>query len=604
VKQLVRDFFPSFFTARLSISFRYIHILFIVAMIPSTFLEKASTQNPGILMQWVFIKALGLIATFVIWWIGKNLFTRISIQTTFFWTGALGAIGAALGACLVSKTALIFELSDPTTIQKRAAGAFVIGGLWLPFYAFAIENFERYRDLEYELLADLDKQEQIRFKQSTFFYLLRSKAQESIQERLRVTALESQLLLQRYIDEGKDEAHLPDVVREFASGAFRNFSHDLLERSQSLQGSQAFLKSRTTRGRIRSYVSLATLGGKSVVLDPTIFAFVTGFFTLGILIRHQSFLGTFLVALINFSASFAILKLAGLLFGRTVRLKVLVNQLSVFALMFLPSFFAHLLTRINALDLFRNGFTRYFWLYATLVGATAIGLNIVQSALISSREMRNSLKRAVHSQATEEAVISREIINISQNWAKHIHGKLQSNLIVQAKLLQNAQEQSDAQGIESAINEILGILRNPGLEVESDPTTLSAELTKRKELWSPLAQVSINQQVLDHNIRTSEKKAISDCVEELIANAIRHGRASKVEIYVAKEGERTIMVSATDDGEGFSENQPGLGFHLFDYLSGGAWYTEKSDSTGLTTVKIAIDSSILVDEESPGSPRQ
>ncbi len=604
MKQFIKESVSTLSSRRLEIGLQYFPILFIVALFPSIFLEKSSTATLGILMQWLFIKSFSLLFTFFLWRLAKELFRKIEIETTFVWLSAIGAIGAGISGALVHRLALLFGLNDFISIQKRILGAIIVGGLWLPIYSLVIQNFGSYRQIEEELLADLDRQEQIRFKQSSFFYLVRAKAQESIQERLRVTALESQLMLQKYMADGKEDERLPEIVRDLASGTFRNLSHELIEKSQSLQNKEGSSSSRTQRGKVGSFISLAALSGRNEVLNPLVFAFLTSFFTLGILLRHESIIASFAIAIFDFVSAYIVLRLCQWVFARYESLRTSVVQVGIIFIMFATPPISSLLMNLLGIQSFDNGYKRYPWLFATLVLVTAIALNIGQATLISNRQIRDALKSKIQKQAAEEQVLSKEIIDISQIWAKHIHGQLQSNLIVQAKILQNAQESQDADAIQASILQIMGILRNPEIGLETATSPLSEELAKRRNLWSALVKVSLNQKIADSELRPSEVKAIGECVEELIANSVRHGRASELTIDVSRGSDLKIIVSSTDNGLGIESASPGLGFHLFDYLSGGAWYTEKSDKTGMTTVRIAIDSSILVDEESPGSPRQ
>lgn len=596
---------PSIFSRELSINFSYIHILFIIAIIPSIFLENSSLKSFQTLTAWLIVKALALTVTFSIWWIGNFLFLKLGIKITFLVAGLIGALGAGISSALVTNMAEVLNLTDQIPIQKRIIGALIIGGLWLPIYSIAISNFLDFRQIESELLKDIDSQEQIRFKQSTFFYLIRTKAQESIQERLRVTSLESQLMLQQFVDNGKNLNQLPEVVRELASGSFRAISHELIEESKALRTSRSFLKNKSLRGRLSSLRSLALFGLRNDFLKPALFTYLTSLFTTGILLRHESTTGIVLVTANNFILSFLTLKAAPLIATKTKRInRTLLNLFTIFFLIIVPLCGVKILAQSGFIDIFEKGYNFYYWLYSVLVLVTVLTLNIIQSSLVSNQELKNELKETLRLQSIKEAIISNEITRISEKWAQHIHGRLQSDLVVQAHRLQLAQESNNSDEIESSIANILSILRNPEFGIDILTLQFHEELAKRKELWLSLVEVEFESSLSDDEVRPAETVAIGECVEEMISNAARHGKANKIEIEISRRDFRTILISALDDGIGMVSPKPGLGFHLFDHISRGNWATSKDESTGKNKVMVFIDTTALLDAYSEGQISQ
>jgi len=99
-----------------------------------------------------------------------------------------------------------------------------------------------------------------------------------------------------------------------------------------------------------------------------------------------------------------------------------------------------------------------------------------------------------------------------------------------------------------------------------------------------------------------ETIAVGECVEELISNAVRHGKGNKIEIQISREESNAIFVSAIDDGVGIISPKSGLGFHLFDHLSRGNWDIGKDESTGNNLVRVFIDTSVLFDVEENEQP--
>lgn len=591
------------FSKEINISFSYLYILFIVAVIPSFFLEKSSLQSLRIALLWLAIKCFALITTFSIWWFGNYLLLQSQRKLTFAKVSILGAIGAGIASGLVTISAKYFSIPDEIPIQKRILGAFIIGGIWLPIYSYAISSFDAFRKIEEDLLHNLDRQEEIRFKQSTFFYLMRTRAQEAIQERLRITALESQQMLQEFVENGEKSNQLPEVVRELATGSFRQISHDLIEESKTLRTSRSFLKNKTLLRRLSSWRNLLLLSYRTSFLNPIVFPAMTGIFIVGMLLRHESVFGIFLVAVNICLLSFGILKVVATFIRKNEEKNHgLLNSLVIILLMVVPLLGVKILATINLIHIFDDGYRNFYGLYIIMVAVTALTLNLIQSTFLSSIELRNNLKDTLRLQSLEERVISNEITRVSEKWAKHIHGRLQSDLVIQAHRLQKAQEISDSSGIESSIEQILSILRNPEDGFDVPKPSFQGELQKREDLWSALIEVVIESSLVDGEVRLVETLAVGECVEELISNAVRHGKANSMEIKIKREEPQTILVSAVDDGVGMAAPKPGLGFHLFDHLSKGNWDTARDETTGKNSVRVFIDSSILLDVDENEQP--
>lgn len=594
---------PQLISKEINISFSYLYILFVVAVIPSLFLEKSSLQSLRIALLWLAIKCFALIATFSIWWIGNYLLLRFKRKITFAKVSLLGAIGAGTASGLVTILAEYFSIPDEIPIQKRILGAFIIGGIWLPIYSYAISSFEAFRQIEEDLLLNLDQQEEIRFKQSTFFYLMRARAREAIQERLRITALESQQMLQEFVENGENSNQLPEVVRELATGSFRKISHDLIEESQALRTSRSFIKDKSIRSRFSSWRNLLLLSYRTSLLNPIVFVSMTGIFTVGMLLRHETVFGISLVAANICLLSFGILRIYAIFLSkRPDKNHGLSNLLVIILLVLVPLYGVNVLSEIGLINIFKNGYDNFYALYAIMVAVTALALNVVQSTFLSSIELRNNLKNTLQSQAIEESVISDEITRVSEKWAKHIHGRLQSDLVIQAHRLQKAQEKQDATEIESSIENILSILRNPEHGLDLPKPSFQGELQKREDLWSALIDVQIKSSLIDDEVRLVETIAVGECVEELISNAVRHGHANRIDIEISRGELQSILVSVVDDGIGITSPKPGLGFHLFDHLSRGNWVTGRDEATGKNSVKVFIDSRILLDVDEDEQP--
>jgi signal transduction histidine kinase len=77
--------------------------------------------------------------------------------------------------------------------------------------------------------------------------------------------------------------------------------------------------------------------------------------------------------------------------------------------------------------------------------------------------------------------------------------------------------------------------------------------------WKGLAEISVVG-ALDE---LAADPACVQVVEELVANAVRHGGARRVEVIVERDGP-DCMITVADDGQALGEGRPGLGTSLLE----------------------------------------
>ena len=75
----------------------------------------------------------------------------------------------------------------------------------------------------------------------------------------------------------------------------------------------------------------------------------------------------------------------------------------------------------------------------------------------------------------------------------------------------------------------------------------------------------------DVDATDSPSESIGRIVEEGISNAIRHGKATRIDIVVSTRPDGTCDVAITDNGTGPLGGKPGVGSALLHQSSAGAW---------------------------------
>jgi two-component sensor histidine kinase len=120
------------------------------------------------------------------------------------------------------------------------------------------------------------------------------------------------------------------------------------------------------------------------------------------------------------------------------------------------------------------------------------------------------------------------------------------------------------------------------VEFRMDTNLLAKEIIAS---WEGICEVSFDIST-DVILRLDENEAGRTCLmelaKELVGNAYRHGKASKVWISVYLKSESDIALIASNNGRPFSENfDPGLGFAMFDELTS-EWEIDPTSPAKLT----------------------
>ena len=64
-------------------------------------------------------------------------------------------------------------------------------------------------------------------------------------------------------------------------------------------------------------------------------------------------------------------------------------------------------------------------------------------------------------------------------------------------------------------------------------------------------------------------KIAMDCVGEMISNAVRHGKASAIQLSIERTSDGTLVLICSDNGMFNESHNPGLGFKIYQDASNG-----------------------------------
>ncbi|MEY2675051.1 MAG: hypothetical protein RL102_317 [Actinomycetota bacterium] len=176
---------------------------------------------------------------------------------------------------------------------------------------------------------------------------------------------------------------------------------------------------------------------------------------------------------------------------------------------------------------------------------------------------------------------------LEHSLANQLHGKVQGALSATYLKLANALKQDDVSAgslteyRENLVENILSLG-----EAGSRPFKFDEAVDETARTWENVCEVQVHvEDQLRELIYTDSLlcHALEDLLPELAFNAVKHGRAKHLDIHIELTTERTIRLTAQDDGSEISPSERmGIGSKLLDECCIG--WTRSSNERGTTVV--------------------
>lgn len=186
----------------------------------------------------------------------------------------------------------------------------------------------------------------------------------------------------------------------------------------------------------------------------------------------------------------------------------------------------------------------------------AVLLTSVVASLDASRAMViGQLRSDINQERIAQAARTRARALALREAAKDLHGTVQTRLIASAGAIELAAATGDVAAYEQALREALSILESERL---TDEVTVAARVGELTTSWGAMCEV---RTVMDPAVGERVHDDVVRVVEEALANAYRHGQATRIDISIMREA-GDIRVTVRDDGVGPGGGPPGLGSDL------------------------------------------
>lgn len=209
-------------------------------------------------------------------------------------------------------------------------------------------------------------------------------------------------------------------------------------------------------------------------------------------------------------------------------------------------------------------------------------LVVVTSILGSYRDLDDrramALAADIRADRLDAMAEARVMAEETRRLAGLLHGRVQSRLLGCAMAIEFAGD--DPAALQAAIDRTSAVLTENWYQ-ESGEDSTTGSILDALVTWNGVAEVEVAG---DRWLMSSTDPDLVSVVEELVANAIRHGGAHHVEVTLERDGADRV-VTVVDDGAGGGDVRPGLGTAIITRVGS---LDRRSGSEGWTvTVRLA-----------------
>jgi len=199
-------------------------------------------------------------------------------------------------------------------------------------------------------------------------------------------------------------------------------------------------------------------------------------------------------------------------------------------------------------------------------------------------ELRSNVRADIQHDQVESIARSRQVASLARETAQSLHGSVQTRLVTCAMVIEQAAATEDESTLNIALTEALSALGAP-VAPRRTASTLSSEVARKVSLWEGFCTFDVQIDPSASQRFQTEAPAVGRVVEEAIANAIRHGKATHIVIDVSNDTHQTLHVVISDNGIGPQGGTPGIGSAYLTQVSQGKWtITPTAEGTRLEVV--------------------
>ena len=542
----------------------------------SVFFTQLSSEVDGNLTNLILLRVLHTLAMLFISYLVSQGYKRCNLHQTNFATLAItGVVVIALGDLTHAYLASEFDV-ELVGIYRRMGIILIQGGLWFPAFLIIGGNrndiFRQFREYENRLIIATRG----RSRTSDEFRGVQKELQDRIRNEFRKSCeLISASVRKISSAEGSLVEQYAAVKPHLVGEGLRNLSRNLDSSRSDSTVQKSFQKNRNSVFLfLQQFRILSASIVQSTPLHARSYAFVLIALVTPPYINFYSineFLISYpLLVITVFALSHLIVKTqsetssnapkkASILIFLTGLLPFLFNLIGQ-AIYQDPQTQFPIYITVLILPLV------YFVAMELLQVLRPSALNLIRNdELMASDHLQSKVRDVVREEFTK---------NLSHEWAVYIHGKVLTRLAATSLKLDAAARDDDMRTYNETIDSLLSLLSNPDADFDDASVDLQSEIASRLDPWRGLLEITL---LIDPEIaalRSPRVRDIGQVIEELISNSIRHGRAERINLRVARSNTKDVEIIALDNSiipPPESQSRSGLGTRIFNLASDGRW---------------------------------
>ena len=212
-------------------------------------------------------------------------------------------------------------------------------------------------------------------------------------------------------------------------------------------------------------------------------------------------------------------------------------------------------------------------------------------AINQSKAKYQALAYEAARRKAEHDIHHSEYALLAYKWAKHIHGRVQSQLLATAERLDRARACDDLEAFNLALVEVKNLLTNPDTSPDEYRVSIADEISYRSSLWQGLVEITGTLDEALGQVSAAMIRTIGEVFEEAIANAIRHGSATKINYLIRHLENGNLRLQITDNGSGITQRSrtaQGLGSQLYARASEANYELKSNEDRAGATLDITL----------------
>lgn len=465
---------------------------------------------------------------------------------------------------------VILDLENSTPLPLRFVSGFLLSLAWYPAVTYALDSWDRYASMRNQLITELVADE------------IEILNQEQVLEVLRVGLISDiSAQVDESVQQAKDTlASLRDAVAMEHSGEQTIATLNQINNDSIRRLSKELWNEKISTSKLR-FIDLMRAIATTRPFRPGTYLPAVGLLSFVLLSRVTSVHTAFIIDAIWLGYVTVIVVVANRLCSRFTiyAFQIYLASLVLLALSGLLTFALCLSANMGSVESFK-------WsIMATLTASVFMPIFSSGNGITAHRTaVLEQLRRSINQAEVRTLAISGERAQLNKQISTYLHGTVQANMSAAILRLQQSIEVGDRDGATKALidaREALNLKWDTSLGTTIDD--LAATLAKIAEGWLGLVDIAIE---VHPGVPQSFNTMIHDVTVDAINNAVRHGEAERISVFVTPEPQG-VSVVIQNNGHALDVNSPGLGTETLNVYAPGNW-TRETLANGDTELRVLL----------------